>query len=248
MSNKKSIIAYYDNEASEYDKKRFKGASGIYGDNIQKEIILKMIDNFENKKILEIGTGTGRFSKEILKKEALFFGIDYSFNMLLKTRFNCLSLKKDLFLSQADGYNLPFKDNSFDACICINVLNHMEYHERCLCEINRVLKPGGILIANFHNLISFYFLIGILVNIRKKSIFQEVYSKWFNYPKIKKEYSEIGFEIKSLKGNMLFPNKTNYPLFIILKKLDLLSRETILKHISGNIFIKANKIINQRGK
>lgn len=41
---------------------------------------------------------------------------------------------------------LPYKDNLFDLLVCINVLDHVNDFEKCMQEINRVLKKGGILI------------------------------------------------------------------------------------------------------
>lgn len=42
-----------------------------------------------------------------------------------------------------DIQNLPFKDNSQDAIICIAVLEHVENPFKACEEIHRVLKPGG---------------------------------------------------------------------------------------------------------
>jgi len=40
---------------------------------------------------------------------------------------------------------LPFKDDVFDEIICLNVLEHVGNPSALLCEIARVLKPGGTL-------------------------------------------------------------------------------------------------------
>ncbi|WP_085310517.1 class I SAM-dependent methyltransferase [Planktotalea arctica] len=42
-----------------------------------------------------------------------------------------------------DGNLFPFKNNSFDRCICIEVLEHTLDPDLLLSEIFRVLKPGG---------------------------------------------------------------------------------------------------------
>jgi ubiquinone/menaquinone biosynthesis C-methylase UbiE len=47
---------------------------------------------------------------------------------------------------RANGLNLPYKSNWFDACISVAVLHHLSSPERrqqFLAEINRVLIPGG---------------------------------------------------------------------------------------------------------
>jgi SAM-dependent methyltransferase len=48
----------------------------------------------------------------------------------------------------ADGHNLPFQSNSFDAVICQAVLEHVVRPQACIDEIHRVLKPRGVLFAD----------------------------------------------------------------------------------------------------
>lgn len=44
----------------------------------------------------------------------------------------------------ADGEHLPFSDKSFDYCICMHVLEHVENPERLLREMERVAHAGYI--------------------------------------------------------------------------------------------------------
>lgn len=46
-----------------------------------------------------------------------------------------------------DGHELPFCDEAFDAVICQAVLEHVLDPQRCVGEIHRVLKPGGLVYA-----------------------------------------------------------------------------------------------------
>lgn len=54
-----------------------------------------------------------------------------------------------------DGHHLPFKDASFDAVLCTQVLEHAARPAELLRELARVLKPGGlglISVPFFYNL------------------------------------------------------------------------------------------------
>ncbi|MCK0533359.1 class I SAM-dependent methyltransferase [Sphingobium agri] len=46
-----------------------------------------------------------------------------------------------------DGFSIPFPDASFDTVLCTEVLEHSPQPMTLIAEIERVLKPGGTLIA-----------------------------------------------------------------------------------------------------
>lgn len=46
----------------------------------------------------------------------------------------------------SSAYNIPVEDNSFDAVMLTQVLEHLEYPDQAFNEIGRILKPGGVLI------------------------------------------------------------------------------------------------------
>ncbi len=97
--------------------------------------------------ILDVGCGYGRTLNELYRegfKNA--FGIDFSQKMIErgKVLYPYLDLKKC-------STPFPFDDNSFDAVILIAVLTCIvkdEDQELLMNEIQRVLKPGGILYMN----------------------------------------------------------------------------------------------------
>lgn len=84
--------------------------------------ITAILTEFENKLLLEIGSGIGRWTK-ILSKKNYVVGIDISRTMILKTKK--ITDDEKCFFVVADASNLPFKKNSFDAVISITVLQHI---------------------------------------------------------------------------------------------------------------------------
>jgi len=50
---------------------------------------------------------------------------------------------------KADIQNIPFNDNYFELIICNHILEHVDSYSKALDELNRVLKPNGILILSF---------------------------------------------------------------------------------------------------
>ena len=44
-----------------------------------------------------------------------------------------------------DVYPYPFEDNEFDEIKAIDVLEHIDDFARCIAELYRIMKPGGVL-------------------------------------------------------------------------------------------------------
>lgn len=102
--------------------------------------------------VLDLGCGEGRHTIAIyLQAQVTAIGVDLSFSDLstARSRFTPFE-KKDvsrqtLHLQQADATCLPFADATFDKIICSEVLEHLPDYHCVLEEIQRVLKPQGLL-------------------------------------------------------------------------------------------------------
>jgi SAM-dependent methyltransferase len=66
-------------------------------------------------------------------------------------------LYDNIIFSLYDGRTLPYSDNSFDLITCLMVLHHIPKNNLnfLLQEINRVMKPGGILILREHDVYTY---------------------------------------------------------------------------------------------
>lgn len=82
---------------------------------------------------LEVGCGLGEF----LETEPNFVGVDVNQTIV----DHCL--EKGLPVECASADHLPYENESFDAILLDNVLEHVEKAVECLRETARVLKPSG---------------------------------------------------------------------------------------------------------
>jgi SAM-dependent methyltransferase len=105
--------------------------------------------------VLDLGCGEGRHViSAYVEGEIHSVGVDLSVADLQTTRekFNEFhepdNLSKSFGLSSADALKLPFADDTFDKVICSEVLEHIPDYAGALCEIERVLKPGGLFCAS----------------------------------------------------------------------------------------------------
>jgi SAM-dependent methyltransferase len=49
---------------------------------------------------------------------------------------------------------LPYEDATFDGVVCVEVLEHIDGHERLFREVQRILKPGGVFLFTTPNVMS----------------------------------------------------------------------------------------------
>ena len=75
--------------------------------------------------ILEVGSGAGRFSKVVLEHtKAILYSIDYSDAVAANFKNNSQIAPDRFHLFQANVYEMPFPDNSFDKVFCFGVAAH----------------------------------------------------------------------------------------------------------------------------
>lgn len=88
-------------------------------------------------RVLDLGCHEGSFPSRATAAQVVRLDRDAVHDTLLGGDFVC-----------SDATCLPFADQSFDAIIANHSLEHFENLERCLLEINRVLKPHAALFVS----------------------------------------------------------------------------------------------------
>ncbi len=101
-------------------------------------IFKEKINLHSNPKILDLGCGSGAFTKYLLNLSGKIFGLDICHNLIRKAEF-----KDRINFITGDIESLPFKDGSFDMVFFSNVLHHFPDLTLPLKEAYRVLKKDG---------------------------------------------------------------------------------------------------------
>jgi SAM-dependent methyltransferase len=109
------------------------------------EIAAEFVNRYglKNKKILEVGAGSGLLQDIVDDYTAL--EISKSARRFFHKPF-----------VEASATHMPFPDNAFDALWTFRVLEHIPNPERALLEMRRVVKPGGYILLHFANDVDFY--------------------------------------------------------------------------------------------
>ncbi|HAZ09613.1 MAG TPA: class I SAM-dependent methyltransferase [Candidatus Omnitrophica bacterium] len=121
--------------------------------------ILDMLrDKLARMKMLDIGVGGGRTTRNFAPLVKEYFGIDYSKGMIDLCRKKFLELSGKFFFEVCDVRNLGiFKDKYFDFILfSFNGLDCISHEDRlvALKEIKRVCSDGAFFFFSSHNLLS----------------------------------------------------------------------------------------------
>jgi ubiquinone/menaquinone biosynthesis C-methylase UbiE len=98
-----------------------------------------------DKEVLELATGPGLLAKHVAPAAKRMIATDYSDGMIAEAKKG--DCPENLTFEKADAMNLPYRDDSFDVVLIANALHIVPAPEKVLSEIDRVLRPGGLLIA-----------------------------------------------------------------------------------------------------
>lgn len=109
------------------------------------------LNQLRGKRVLEAGSGAGRFTEILLKHGALLDSFDMS-NAVKANLSNQSSHPEsgNLTLAQASIYDIPFEPESYDYVFCLGVIQHTPSPEESIRNLWRMVKPGGYLVIDHY--------------------------------------------------------------------------------------------------
>ncbi len=93
--------------------------------------------------VLEIGCGTGHFTRWLSKRGLRVIGLDRSPAMLAEMHHRCLDIPAVL----ADAHSLPFPEGGVDVTVFVTTLEFLEDPVVALTEAVRISRQGVLVIA-----------------------------------------------------------------------------------------------------
>lgn len=97
-------------------------------------------------RVLEVGIGTGRMARPLMREGVQMVGVDISTEMMgqLIAQLTPEHTLPELLLGDATA--LPFRDGSFRAVMVVHVLHLVKSPDDAIREISRMLAPDGVLL------------------------------------------------------------------------------------------------------
>ena len=147
-------VSYFDSAAEGYDARYQENSPGGLAFRIRKQHVLELFDKAGGS-VLDVGCGTGVIVDELLDLGCQYTGVDPAPKMIENAKkLHNGKGKTDFAVGSAEIIEYP--DETFDAVICMGVLERVGDYEKALGEMVRVLKPGGTLMVTMPNRLSPY--------------------------------------------------------------------------------------------
>lgn len=97
--------------------------------------------DLRGKRVLDVGCGMGRFAEVCARSGAQVIGVDLS--AAVEPAAENLREFPDCRIVQADIFDLPFAEETFDVIYSIGVLHHTPDTKEAFLRLPRLLAPGG---------------------------------------------------------------------------------------------------------
>lgn len=174
---KQTGISDYKELSKTYDSIRYSAESDLFIDHLRAEKLRELLKPSKDMTVLDVGTGTGSGLMFLHEHVSTIIGLDGTIEMLHQAQEKISSKNmKSPKLVHANALQIPIADNTLDAVISLNFIHLFtpaQNQKPFFKEMERVVKPGGIIIVEFDNA-----LLGILVGIFRKYFVKDIGYNW----------------------------------------------------------------------
>jgi 2-polyprenyl-6-hydroxyphenyl methylase/3-demethylubiquinone-9 3-methyltransferase len=110
----------------------------------------RLID-WRGKDVLDLGCAGGFMAEALAQRGANVTGIDPAADAIDAARRHAKVEGLRIGYDTGVGEALPYEDASFDAVVCVDVLEHVADLQKVLAEVARCLRPGGLFLFDTIN-------------------------------------------------------------------------------------------------
>jgi ubiquinone/menaquinone biosynthesis C-methylase UbiE len=147
-----------------------------YEQQVRARSVLDALGARRGEVILDIGCGNARDILPMLGAGATIVGVDLSQGMIEQARLDLAAAgHHGVRLEVGDATRLDFGAATFDKVVCSEVIEHIPDADSAMREVQRVLKPGGLLVLSTPNRRSWY-------GFDRFVLFTRLFRRTWNHP------------------------------------------------------------------
>ena len=107
--------------------------------------------DWQGRDVLDLGCAGGFMAEALAGRGAQVTGIDPAAGAIDAARAHARAGGLRIGYDVGVGEALPYDDASFDAVVCVDVLEHVADLTKVLAEVAHVLRPGGLFLFDTIN-------------------------------------------------------------------------------------------------
>ena len=107
--------------------------------------------DWTGQKVLDLGCAGGFMAEALAERGASVTGIDPAAEAIRAAKAHAAAQSLDIRYDVGVGEDLPYRKATFDAVVCVDVLEHVRDLDQVLREVARTLKPGGLFLFDTIN-------------------------------------------------------------------------------------------------
>ena len=173
MTTSAAVRKYWNTHIHDLEISRHPpGSPGFFGDldayHFEKlHHLLRLVDfnAWGGRAVLDVGCGAGVEVVRFARGGARVVGLDLADSAAALTRQNLTQQGLNAGVISADAEALPFPDNTFDFVYAHGVIQYASDDRRVVAECHRVLRPGGVVMFQAYNRVSWLHLLSKVMKV-----------------------------------------------------------------------------------
>jgi ubiquinone/menaquinone biosynthesis C-methylase UbiE len=199
-----SYAAYADPAmAATFDSRRFSGPIGELIAKSQARVLANMVGRIKDRKMLDVGTGTGRAAFILALGGANVTAEDASEEMLAVARQRAAEQSLTINFQRGDAHALQFPDRGFDAVVSFRVLMHTPQWTQCVAELCRV--AARLVIIDYPSATSVALIESLARRATHAAGMRTEPYRVFTHRAIAQAFDRNGFRIRSVHRQFVLP-------------------------------------------
>lgn len=151
--------------------------------------LIKPYVSLDNKKILDVGCGSGGVAVAFAKEGADVTAIDIDEEPVEKTKKRSAAENISINVLQKNAEELDFEIGSFDGAILVDFLEYTLKPDAVLERLSKIIKPGGFCYLSVLNKLYWF----------NKSFKHKKHRQFYFYGALRRMLKKYGFKVKLIK-------------------------------------------------